>query len=254
MSVCRRLVGKVAVVTGSTAGIGLAIARRLGQEGAKVVVSSRKEANVSKTVDLLQSEGHTVSGTVCNVALEEDREALFQHVEDTYGGQLDILVSNVGVNPAFGPILSCPEKAWNKIMSSNVVCSALLASQAVPMMEENSSIVFVSSVTGFVPALGIGPYSVSKAALMSLTKGLAAELSHEGIRVNCIAPGIITTDFSNALTTNPQISETVMQMIPMKRFGTAEECSGAVAFLVSDDASYITGETVSMDGGMPVRF
>ena len=252
---CSRLTNKIAVVTGSTAGIGLAIARRLAAEGAHVVLSSRKEENVQKAVKSLSAEGLKVTGTVCNVSNAEDRESLLDHVNRNYG-KLDILVSNVGTNPAFGPMNMCDEKTWNKIFHNNVTCSALLAAKCTPLLANsgNGNIVFVSSVAGFAPMPFIGPYSVSKAALMSLTKGLAVELASANVRVNCIAPGIIETDFSNALTSNEDMLKKTLKNIPLRRVGTPAECAGAVAFLVSDDASYITGETVKMDGGIPVRF
>lgn len=250
---CSRLLNKVAVVTGSTAGIGFSIAQRLAEEGATVVITSRKEENVQKAIS--QCSNLDVSGIVCNVAKPEDRENLAKHVQEMYG-KLDILVSNVGTNPYFGPLNMCDEKMWNKIFYNNVTCSALLASQFTPILSQsdNGNIVFVSSVSGFCPMPFIGPYSVSKAALISLTKALSMELASAKIRVNCIAPGIIETDFSSALTKNESLLKQTLKQVPLRRVGVPDDCAGAVAFLVSDDASYITGETVKMDGGIPVRF
>ncbi|XP_063673751.1 dehydrogenase/reductase SDR family member 4-like [Bolinopsis microptera] len=252
---CSRLVNKVAVVTGSSAGIGFSIAKRLAYEGASVVISSRKDENVQKAVSLCLDEGLDVSGVVCNVSEPEDRENLAKHVNEKYG-KMDILVSNVGTNPHFGPVNMCDEKTWGKIFYNNVTCSALLAAKFTPFLAQsgNGNIVFVSSVSGFCPMPFIGAYSVSKAALMSLTKALSVELASANVRVNCIAPGIIETDFSSALTSNPEILKKTLNNVPMRRVGKPDECAGAVAFLVSDDASYITGETVKMDGGIPVRF
>ena len=252
---CSRLVNKVAVVTGSTAGIGYSIAKRLANEGASVVISSRKEENVDKAVSECRDEGLDVLGLVCNVSKPEDRENLVNKVHEKYG-KTDILVSNVGTNPHMGPINMCDEKTWNKIFYNNVTCSALLASKFTPALAQsgNGNIVFVSSLTGYCPMPFIGAYSVSKAALISLTKALSMELASANIRVNCIAPGVIGTDFSSALTENEKFLKSTLKNIPMRRVGKPEECAGAVAFLVSDDASYITGETVSMDGGIPVRF
>eukprot|EP00116_Pleurobrachia_bachei_P014073 sb/3474335/ len=138
-------------------------------------------------------------------------------------------------------------------MFNNVTASALLASSFTPCMSGGGNIVFVSSVAGFQPIPFIGAYSVSKAALISLTKGLANELAGAKIRVNCIAPGIIETDFSSALTSNEKMMKGALAGIPLRRVGSADECAGAVAFLASDDASYITGETICMTGGAPVR-
>ena len=250
----QRLVGKVAIVTGSTAGIGFSIASRLAKEGASVIVSSRKQENVDRAIKKIAESGGCASGIVCNVSSSNDRLSLINHCMETYD-KIDILVSNVGTNPHFGPLVSCSEEMWTKIFFNNVTCSSLLSSLALPHLEKSQgNIVFVSSVTGYTPAPFIGAYSVSKAALISLTKALSMEVARSKVRVNCIAPGVIETDFSSALTTNEDLVKSTLKTIPMRRFGKADECAGAVAFLASDDASYITGETVSMDGGMPVRF
>ena len=251
---CTRLVNKVAVVTGSSAGIGFSIAKRLANEGANVIISSRKEENVEKAVAQCLDDGLDVSGIVCNVSKPGDRQNLADHVQEKYG-KLDILVSNVGTNPHMGPINTCDEVTWGKILYNNVTCSALLASKFTPILAQSGSgnILFVSSVAGFCPLPFIGAYSVSKAALISLTKALSLELASANIRVNCIAPGIIGTDFSSALTENEAILKRTLKNVPLGRIGKPDECAGAAAFLVSDDASYMTGETVCMDGGIPVR-
>ena len=252
---CLRLVNKVAVVTGSTAGIGFSIAQRIAAEGAKVVISSRSEDNVKKAIHECTSKGLDVSGLVCNVSKSEDRDALLDHVNKNYG-KLDILVSNVGTNTQYGPINMCEESSWTKILYNNVTCSALLAAKFTPLLAQsgNGNIVFVSSIAGIKPMDFIGPYSVSKAALISLTQGLSVELASSKVRVNCIAPGLIDTDFSAAVTSNEKATKNILKSIPMRRVGKADECAGAVAFLVSEDASYMTGETICMDGGALVKF
>merc|ERR1712240_506677 len=195
-----KLSGKVAIVTASTDGIGFGIAENLARHGASVMVSSRKAANVTSAVEKLQAEGLSVGGTVCHVGKQEDRANLFQQTVDMFGG-LDILVSNAAVNPYFGPTLECPEDVWDKIFEINVKVSFLLFKECVPHMQKRGggSAVFVSSIGGFQPISALGPYSVSKTALIGLTKALASEVAVDNIRVNCLAPGIVQTKFAAAL-------------------------------------------------------
>ncbi|XP_058461207.1 dehydrogenase/reductase SDR family member 4 [Malaya genurostris] len=249
-----RLQGKVAVVTASTDGIGYAIAERLGQEGAKVVVSSRKDANVAKAVDQLTKAGLDVTGIKCHVANSTDRKALFEKAIEKYGG-IDILVSNAAVNPEVGNVLDTSETAWDKIFEVNVKCSYLLAKEVLPFIRQRKggSIIFVSSIAGFQPFSLLGAYSVSKTALFGLTKAASQDLASENIRVNCIAPGIVKTKFAAALHESDAAKETALAQIPMGRFGDPKDISGVCAFLVSDDASFITGETIVASGGMPSR-
>ncbi|XP_045192648.2 dehydrogenase/reductase SDR family member 4-like [Mercenaria mercenaria] len=250
----RKLDGKVAIVTASTEGIGLAIARRLGQDGAKVMVSSRKQVNVDKTVSQLKSENLDVSAVVCHVAKPEDRSKLIEQTLSQFGG-IDILVSNAAANPTFGPILDTEESAWDKIFETNVKASFFLCKEIVPHMEKRGggSVVFVSSFAGYTPMEFLGPYSVSKTALIGLTKALVPQLSTMNIRVNCVAPGVIQTKFSEQLWKNPAVKDMMLQLIPMKRIGETPEVAGLVSFLSSDDASYITGETTLVTGGIPGR-
>ncbi|KAG7269624.1 hypothetical protein CRUP_005182, partial [Coryphaenoides rupestris] len=189
------LAGKVAIVTASTDGIGLAAAQALGQRGAHVVVSSRRQANVDRAVATLQSQDIRVTGTTCNVGKSQDREKLVQMALDQCGG-IDILVSNAAVNPFFGNMLDSTEEVWDK---------------------------------------ALGPYSVSKTALLGLTRALAPELAQRNIRVNCVAPGVIKTQFSSCYS------------------GSLRKSGGVIAFLCSKDASYITGETITVTGGINCR-
>lgn len=246
--------GKVAIVTASTDGIGLAAAQALGKRGAHVVVSSRRQANVDKAVALLQSQSIRVTGTTCNVGKGEDREKLVQLTMEQYGG-IDILVSNAAVNPFFGNILDSTEDVWDKILSVNVKSAFLLTKLVVPHMEKRGggNVVFVSSVAGYQPMQALGPYSVSKTALLGLTKALAPELAPSNIRVNCVAPGIIKTRFSSALWENEDILDEFKKQLSIKRIGVPEEIGGVIAFLCSDEASYITGETITVTGGINCR-
>lgn len=248
------LAGKVAIITASTDGIGLAAAQALGKRGAHVVVSSRRQANVERAVALLKSQGIQVTGTTCNVGKGEDREKLIQTTLEQCGG-IDILVSNAAVNPFFGNILDSTEEVWDKILSVNVKSAFLLTKLVVPHMSTRGggNVVFVSSVAGYQPMQALGPYSVSKTALLGLTRALAPELAHSNIRVNCVAPGVIKTRFSNALWENEDIMDEFKKQLSIKRIGQPEEIGGVIAFLCTEEASYITGETITVTGGIGCR-
>jgi len=193
-----------------------------------------------------------VVGTVCHVGKSEDRTKLIDTAVQAFGG-LDILVSNAAVNPTFGPILDTPETSWDKIFDVNLKCSFLLARDCYPHLEKRGgNMLFVSSVGGYQPFPMIGAYSVSKTALLGLVKALAMECAPNGVRVNGIAPGVIETKFSSALTEEP-VKSMMTKNIPMGRFGQADECAGTVVHLCSNEASYITGEVVQITGGMPSR-
>ncbi|XP_029094898.1 dehydrogenase/reductase SDR family member 4 isoform X3 [Monodon monoceros] len=191
------LENKVALVTASTDGIGFAIARRLAQDGAHVVVSSRKQQNVDRAVATLHREGLSVTGTVCHVGKGEDRERLVATAVNLHGG-VDILVSNAAVMPFFGNLMDVTEEVWDKILDINVKATALITKAVVPEMEKRGggSVVIVASVGAYRPFPGLGPYNVGKTALLGLTKNLAVELAQRNIRVNCLAPGLIKTSFS----------------------------------------------------------
>nr|Q8SPU8.2 RecName: Full=Dehydrogenase/reductase SDR family member 4; AltName: Full=NADPH-dependent carbonyl reductase; Short=CR; AltName: Full=NADPH-dependent retinol dehydrogenase/reductase; Short=NDRD; AltName: Full=Peroxisomal short-chain alcohol dehydrogenase; Short=PSCD; AltName: Full=Short chain dehydrogenase/reductase family 25C member 2; Short=Protein SDR25C2 [Bos taurus] len=241
---------KVALVTASTDGIGFAIARRLAQDGAHVVVSSRKQQNVDRAVATLKGEGLSVTGTVCHVGKAEDRERLVATAVKLHGG-VDILISNAAVSPFFGSLMDVPEEVWDKILDVNVKATALLTKAVVPEMAKRGggSIVIVSSIAAYSPFPSLGPYNVSKTALLGLTKNLALELAESNVRVNCLAPGLIRTSFSRVLWEDPARQESIKATFQIKRIGKPEECAGIVSFLCSEDASYITGETVVVAGG-----
>lgn len=209
--------------------------------------------NVEKALSTLKAQNLDVLGVKCHVGNAEDRKAMFQAAVDKYGG-IDILVSNAAVNPEVGPVLECSEAAWDKIFDINVKCSYLLAKEALPFIRKRGggSIVFVSSIGGFQPMSLLGAYCVSKTALFGLTKAAASDLATENIRVNCLAPGIIETKFSEAITSDAA-RDTALMGVPMKRFGSPEEMGAVTAFLVSDDASYMTGEVICATGGMHSR-
>lgn len=249
-----KLQGKIALVTASTEGIGFAAARGLAQQGALVVLSSRQKDKVDRAVAELRSQNLNVTGTTCHVGKREDRERLVATTVRDHGG-IDILVSNAAVNPFFGNIMDSTEDVWDKILDVNVKATFLLAKLVVPHMEARGggSIVIISSIAGYQPFQALGPYSVSKTALLGLTKALAPELAHMNIRVNCVAPGLIKTKFSSALWQNEGAAEEFLKNLSIKRIGTPDDISGTVSFLCSEDASYITGETIVVAGGMNAR-
>ncbi|XP_074653710.1 dehydrogenase/reductase SDR family member 4-like [Tubulanus polymorphus] len=253
----KKLDGKVAVVTASTAGIGFAIAKRLGQDGARVVICSRKQANVDAALEVLKAErlGLEVMGVTCHVSQKEDRQKLLTKTQEHFGG-IDILVNNAGTNPQYGDMLeSTTEDNWDKIFDTNVKSAFFLTQETVPYMKNRGggSVIFVASITAFNPMEWIPVYSVSKTSLVGMTKALAPSCAKRNVRVNCIAPGIIKTKFSKMLWENEDLGKTVLTSMPIKRFGDVDDCSGVVSFLASQDAAYITGETIVIAGGMPSR-
>jgi len=250
-----RLASKVAIITASTDGIGYAIAERLASEGASVVISSRKEANVKSAVELLKAKGlGNIAGIVCHVAKKDDRQRLYKEAVDKFGG-IDILVSNAAANPVAGQVLDCPEEAWDKIFETNVKSAFMLSKEVVPFMQKrgSGSIIYISSIAGLVPFEMLGAYSVSKTALLGLTKAVSQQLASDNIRVNCIAPGIIKTKFSEPLHMSETALEISKSLVALNRLGEVHEVAGTAAFLCSDDASYITGETIVVSGGMKSR-
>ncbi|KAI4468699.1 dehydrogenase/reductase (sdr family) member 4 [Holotrichia oblita] len=244
-----RLADKIAVVTGSTAGIGFAIAKRFAQEGAKVVICGRKQDNVTKALKAIKGAGYVI-GTACHVGKDSQRIRMLEMA--TYGlGGIDILVLNVGVNPTLLGVLDTTERAWDKIFDINVNSSYRLAKECIPFMQKRGKgkIIFNSAASGFQPQGEVsGAFSVSKTALITLTKAAALQLGKDNITVNGVAPGIILTKFTEKLR-NSRVAPILLDYIAMKRFGVPSEVASVVAFLASDDADYITGETICVSGG-----
>lgn len=262
----RRFEGKLVVVTASTQGIGLAIAERLGSEGASVLVSSRKQKAVDETVAALRAKGIDARGCVAHVGDAQHRRDLVARTQELWPGRtVHALVSNAAVNPATGGILDLPESAIDKILDINVKSAILLCKEfvAAGLLVGGSSIVFVTSVTAFMPGPPLGMYAVSKTALLGLVKGLAVELGPRGIRVNGLAPGLVPTNFASALLGGAKRApdsltrEEVEHINPgnlLGRLGRPEDQAAAVAYLCSDqDAGYVTGETLVVAGGVQSR-
>ncbi|XP_049753474.1 dehydrogenase/reductase SDR family member 2, mitochondrial-like [Elephas maximus indicus] len=242
------LANQVAVVTGPTKGIGFAIARRLAQDGAHVVVSSRKQQNVDQAVAELQGEGLSVSGTVCHVGKAEDRERLVATALKHCGG-VEFLICVAGVNPLVGGILGSSEQVWDKMLNVTVKAPALLLPQLLPHMEKRKgSMILISSVGTYMPYSKLRAYNVSKTALLGLTKALAVELAPKNIRVNCLGPGVIDTAFSQVVFEDPSLWAYMKALCGTQRVGQPEDCAGIVSFLCSSDASYITAESIMVAG------
>ena len=248
------LSAKVAVVTGSSRGIGRSIAQCLARAGARVVVSSRKIEACQQVVDSIRSEGGEAVAQACNVSDKAQLQGLIDTAVKTWG-RLDILVCNAAVNPYFGAMLDMPEESYDKIMQCNVKSNFLLCNMAVPRMVEagGGSILIVSSIGGNQGSATLGVYGISKAADFALTRNLAIEHGPKGIRANCIAPGLIKTDFSRALWQNEQLLKHVEQGTPVRRIGMPDDIGGVAVFLASRAAAYITGQTLVVDGGLTVR-
>jgi dehydrogenase/reductase SDR family protein 4 len=247
----KRFEGKVAIVTASTQGIGFSIAQRLGLEGASVVVSSRRQNNVDEAVEKLKARGIEVLGVVCHVSNAQQRKNLIDKTIQKYG-KIDVVVSNAAVNPSVDAILATKEAVLDKLWEINVKAAILLLQDAAPHLQKGSSVIFISSVAGYQPPSALAMYGVTKTALLGLTKALAAEMAPD-TRVNCVAPGFVPTRFADFLTSNDEIRKGIEETALLNRLGTTEDMAAATAFLASDDASYITGETIVVAGGTPSR-
>lgn len=240
-----RLEGRTAIVTGASRGIGLAIAQRLVDEGANVVITARGEDALKEAVASLGERASYVAGKADDAA---HREQVVQHAMDTHGS-IDVLINNTGINPVFGKLLDVEAEASRKIFEVNVI-SALEWVKLVHkawMAEHGGSIVNVASIAGLRPAPGIAMYGVSKAAVIHLTEELAYELGPT-VRVNAVAPAVVKTKFAEALYTGRE--EQVAKAYPLKRLGEPEDIGSVVAFLASDDAGWMTGQTLTVDGGI----
>ncbi|HEX7116664.1 MAG TPA: SDR family oxidoreductase [Steroidobacter sp.] len=244
------LTGKVAVVTGSSRGIGRAIAERLAEHGAKVVVSSRKLEACEQVVAGIREKGGEAIAHACNIGRKEDLQALVNTAIQTWGG-IDVLVCNAAVNPYFGPSIDMTDEAYEKVMSSNVRSNFWLCNMVLPQMAERGggSIIIISSIAGLVGTSTLGVYGISKAADMALARNICVEWGPKNVRANCIAPGLIRTDFARALWENPKIYEQTVRAYPLRRIGEPDEIAGAAVFLASPAGSFITGQTIVIDGG-----
>jgi len=249
------LTGKIAIVTGSSRGIGKAIAEALAAHGAKVVISSRKQDACDEVAAALNAEHG--DGTAIAVAASISNKAALQNLIDqtrAQFGRIDILVCNAASNPYYGPMAGISDEQFRKILDNNVIANHWLISMAAPDMLErgDGSIIIVSSIGGLTSSTSIGAYNISKAADFQLARNLAAEFGPNGVRVNCIAPGLVRTDFAKALWENPDTLKAVTRSTPLRRIGEPHEIAGAAVYLASPASTFMTGQAMIVDGGSTI--
>jgi dehydrogenase/reductase SDR family member 4 len=245
------LAGKVALVTGGSRGIGRAIALQLADAGADVIVSSRKLPDLEKVAEEIKGRGRKSLAVSAHNAKMEDLQNLMAKVKSEFG-RLDILVNNAVANPVMADVLHMEEAPFDLIMSANIKGYYFLSQAAARMMVEQGSggaIVNIASVGGYFVTIGLGPYCISKAAIIMMTKCLAAELGPHKIRVNCIAPGIVKTKFSQALWSNEKMMAELMKKMPLQKISEPEEIARTALYLASEASSFMTGSTLIIDGG-----
>jgi NAD(P)-dependent dehydrogenase (short-subunit alcohol dehydrogenase family) len=246
-----QLENKIAVITGASRGIGKAIALGFAAQGAKIVVASRKQNDLDAVVAKIQAAGGKAIAVATHTGDPDQCKALIDQAVQYYGG-VHILVNNAATNPHFGPMMTAEASQWQKIMEVNVFGYYWLARYAAEAMQAQGTggkIINMASLAGIAPAPLMGVYSVSKAAVIMLTKVLAQELGHANIQVNAIAPGIIKTKFAQALWENPQINQRYTERNPVGRIGDSQEVVAAALFLAGDGSSYMTGDVLMLDGG-----
>jgi NAD(P)-dependent dehydrogenase (short-subunit alcohol dehydrogenase family) len=245
-----RLDGKVAIITGASRGIGKAIAETFAEHGAEVVLAGRKQESLDEAARQIIDNGGKALPVACHMGDMKAIENLYNVVKNTYG-RLDILVNNAATNPYFGEMTGVDETAWNKTLDVNLKGPFFMIKGAVALMKASNggSIVNVSSVNGIKPAQFQGIYSITKGALITMTKAYAKELAPFGIRVNALLPGLTDTKFSAVLMQQDEIYKYVVAQIPMGRHANPAEMAGAVLYLVSDAASFTTGTCITCDGG-----
>ena len=247
------LTGKVAVITGSSRGIGRSIAENMARIGAKVVVNSRKQAACEEVAASIRAEG---GEAIAIAASLNDMDALRSMVEQTREawGKIDILVCNAAINPYYGPLAGLTDELFDKMMHSNVRNNLWLCNMVIPEMAERKDgvVLVVSSIGGIRGNSVLGAYGITKAADMALVRNLAVEWGKDNIRVNCIAPGLIKTDFAKALWDDPKMLAHLESMTPIGRIGESDDIGGLAAFLATRGGAFITGETIVADGGATI--
>jgi NAD(P)-dependent dehydrogenase (short-subunit alcohol dehydrogenase family) len=247
------LSGQVAVITGSSRGIGRAVAERMAEHGARVVVSSRKAEACEAVAAGIRERGGQALAVACHIARKDELQGL---VDRTLGswGRIDTLVCNAAVNPYFGPSIGIPDDAWDRIMASNIRSNHWLCNMVLPGMAERGggTVIVVSSIAGLRGTPTLGAYGISKAADMQLVRNLAVEWGPRGIRANCIAPGLVRTDFARALWEDEANLARRTRDTPLRRIGEPDEIAGAAVFLAGPSGRFMTGQTMVIDGGVTI--
>ena len=249
------LAGKVAIITGSSRGIGKAIAERMAQQGAKVVISSRKAGpcdEAAAEINARYGEGGAIA-VPANIASKDDLQRLVDETKAAFG-KVDICVCNAASNPYYGPLAGIADDQFRKILDNNIISNHWLISMVAPEMRErkDGAIIIVSSIGGLRGSTTIGAYNVSKAADFQLARNLAHEFGPDNVRVNCIAPGLIKTDFAKALWDDPATLERATKGVPLRRIGEPDEIAGAAVYLASKAGSFMTGQALVVDGGATI--
>lgn len=249
------LTGKTAIITGSSRGIGRAIAERLAEHGAQVVISSRKQDAceiVAGRINQTYGEGRAIA-IAANISSKDDLQRLADTANQVFG-KVDVLVCNAASNPYYGPMAGITDEQFRKIFENNVLANHWLISMIAPQMTErgDGSIIIISSIGGLKGSPIIGPYNVSKAADFQLARNLAVEYGPYNVRVNCIAPGLVQTDFARALWENPDTLRAATADKPLRRIGQPDEIAGAAVYLAAPASSFMTGQTIVVDGGATI--
>jgi NAD(P)-dependent dehydrogenase (short-subunit alcohol dehydrogenase family) len=244
------LTGKVALVTGASRGIGESIAKLLAEQGAHVIVSSRKNDDCQLVADAIIEAGGSAEALACHVGNMDDISNCFAHIKQAYG-KLDILINNAATNPYFGDILDTDLGAYTKTVDVNIRGYFFMCVEGGKLMRDNGggSIVNTASINALKPGPLQGIYSISKAAVVNMTQAFAKECGRHGIRVNALLPGLTKTKFAGALFSNEKMYESAIKTIPLHRHAEPDEMAGTVLYLVSDASSYTTGECIVVDGG-----
>jgi NAD(P)-dependent dehydrogenase (short-subunit alcohol dehydrogenase family) len=247
------LTGKVAVITGSTRGIGKAIAEAMAAHGARVVISSRKAPLCEEVAAGIRAAGGEAIAVPCNISRLAELDRLVEGAI-RHWGRIDVLVCNAAVNPHYGPMATISEEAYDKIMGTNVKSNLWLCNKVLPGMaaRRDGVVIIVSSIGGLKGHDKIGIYNLSKAADFQLARNLAVEWGRHNIRANCIAPGIVRTDFARALWENPEIYKQAVESYPLGRIGEPEEIAGVAVMLAGRAGSFITGQAIVVDGGATI--
>ena len=247
------LTGKVAVVTGATRGIGRSIAEHLAAAGARVVVSSRTAQACDEVAGAIRASGGQAMGIAANISKKPELEELVRRTIAEWG-RVDVLVANAATNPYYGPLAGASDEVFDKVMRNNVQSNMWLANMVLPGMAErkDGAVIFVGSIGGYRGRATLGIYGMSKAAEMQMARCMALEWGCHNIRINCIAPGLIRTDFSRAIWENPKLLAEREQLLPLGRIGEPDDIGGIALMLASKAGAFITGQVITADGGETV--